>query len=176
MTQKEREKAEQYLYIVGWVLNKYQLYNNTNPNMGYDDLYQEGCIALCKAVQRFDAAKGSHMNAFAFTVVRNHIFAYCKKISMKRRTMSLSELTETKYASYFFDDTRVYILQILQEHHKKSDGIFKKGIEVIFWKMCGYENKDIAKMYHVKNNEISAWLSRAISKLKKSKQFLDIAV
>ena len=96
MTQKEREKAEQYLYIVGWVLNKYQLYNNTNPNMGYDDLYQEGCIALCKAVQRFDAAKGSHMNAFAFTVVRNHIFAYCKKISMKRRTMSLSELTETK--------------------------------------------------------------------------------
>ena len=70
----------------------------------------------------------------------------------------------------------VYILQILQEHHKKSDGIFKKGIEVIFWKMCGYENKDIAKMYHVKNNEISAWLSRAISKLKKSKQFLDIAV
>ena len=54
------------------------------------------------------------------------------------------------------------------------NGITKKGIEAIALKYQGYSNAEIANLYHVKANHISAWISRARSRLKADYPLTDL--
>ena len=56
---------------------------HVNPNvcgLEYDDLYQEGCIALWRAAETFDERQGVQFRSYAFPVIRNHLLDYCRKI------------------------------------------------------------------------------------------------
>ena len=70
LTADQQRLAEENLSIVERVL-RFDI--NVNPcvaGLGYEDLYQEGCVWLCNAALTFDPARGSFAS-YARQVVQN---------------------------------------------------------------------------------------------------------
>ena len=74
LTADQQRLAEENLTIVERVL-RFDI--NANPcvaGLGYEDLYQEGCVWLCNAALTFDPARGSFAS-YARQVVQNSSLA-----------------------------------------------------------------------------------------------------
>ena len=70
LTQSQREKVEQNLGLVGKVI-KDKVHNpGTGSIYSYDDLYQIGCIGLCKAAY---SDKGGCFSTYAYRLIWNEI-------------------------------------------------------------------------------------------------------
>ena len=53
----QRQRVEDHLALVEQVLRRSIKTNETVDGMGHDDLYQEGCIALCRAAVSYPPTK-----------------------------------------------------------------------------------------------------------------------
>ena len=67
------------------------------------------------------------------------------------------------------------LFPLLLEIRKEYSGITAKGVEALLLRATGYTGKEIARMYRVKHNLVSAWISRASSRLKKDPRVLAAA-
>lgn len=167
------ELVEEHLNCVRWVISNYINVNEGICGLGYDDLYQEGCTALCHAAISFDPQNGAQFHSYAISVIRNHLIDYCRRVQAQRcraQVVSLEELKEdsSREPSVFCDDTsRLYVEQILAYGKRTYSGTARLGIEAMELKIQGYSGTDIAKLYGVKPNLVGAWISRAAAKLKK---------
>lgn len=65
----QRQRVEDHLALVEQVLRRSIKTNETVDGMGHDDLYQEGCIALCRASVSYREEMGA-FPAYARTVIR----------------------------------------------------------------------------------------------------------
>lgn len=68
----QRRRVEEHLALVEQVLRRSIKTNETVDGMGHDDLYQEGCIALCRAAVSYREEMGA-FPAYARTVIRNYL-------------------------------------------------------------------------------------------------------
>lgn len=80
----QRQRAEDHLALVEQVLRRSIKTNETVDGMGHDDLYQEGCIALCRAAVSYREEMGS-FPAYAKVVIRNHLLDRCREIQSVRK-------------------------------------------------------------------------------------------
>ena len=65
---------------------------------------------------------------------------------------------------------------LLSVYAEEYAGVTRLGIEALLMKSNGMAITEIAGLYQVKPSHVGAWISRAKSKLKSNKQFLnDIA-
>ena len=55
----QRRRVEDHLALVEQVLRRSIKTNETVDGMGHDDLYQEGCIALCRAAVSYREEMGA---------------------------------------------------------------------------------------------------------------------
>jgi len=185
MTTESREKMiTDSLSVVEW-----SIYNNIQVNeqvqgLGYDDLYQVGCLALCEATLSYNGS--TKFNTYAKTFVRNRLIDHCRKIKrVQEKTCCLENpITENIiYAGYaernvFQEDethAKIYadeIDHLLERMKRKYSGVTLKGIEAIELKIKGYTGVEIAALYKVKPNLLAAWISRAKNKLKEDAEFM----
>lgn len=56
--------------------------------MEYGDLFQEGCLCLCKAAATYKNDGRAQFSTYAKTVVKNGLLSYCRMISNKRKKFS----------------------------------------------------------------------------------------
>jgi len=105
------------------------------------------------------------------------LLRYCKKNNRKIKTVDLpmgqaieeivvdsEEITE----EIFNSENLKSIKKIKNEY----SGVVLKGIEAIELKMQGYAGSDIAKLFDVKPNYISAWISKAKHALMANENFI----
>lgn len=71
LNELQRRRVEDHLALVEQVLRRSIKTNETVDGMGHDDLYQEGCIALCRAAVSYREEMGA-FPAYARTVIRNY--------------------------------------------------------------------------------------------------------
>ncbi len=170
--------------VVQRAIHKHIVVNETIFGFGYDDLYQEGCIWLCKAAATFRKDKGVKFETYAFKVVLNGLRTYCRLMCSKQKrqcTLPLCNdeedgtlelellLTEDRTEDFISEmDT----LQLLHTLKGQYTGTVKRGIEAIEWKVKGFTGKEIADMFGVKPNLVGAWISRAASRLKENPTFM----
>ena len=147
--------------------------------LDFDDLFQEGCIWLCKAAATFREDKGVKFETYAEKVVSNGLRTYCRlTYSKQKRILSLSDCEEVEFdepivlKSYDNDLIEQDILRFLQNLKSEYTGVARLGIEAIEWKVKGFTGTEIANMYDVKPNMVGAWISRAVQKLKKNIVFI----
>ena len=99
LTADQQRLAEENLTIVERVL-RFDI--NANPcvaGLGYEDLYQEGCVWLCNAALTFDPARGSFAS-YARQVVQNGLVGYCRSLMGKQsRMVSLDEMESAALAA-----------------------------------------------------------------------------
>lgn len=178
LTAGQQAMVEETLQLVHWTIRRYIDVNENVCGMGYDDLFQEGCEALCYAAASYDVHTGAQFSTYAGAVIRNHLLDHCRALQAKRRTaqvVSLDDYGEDRTAGEFliaWDDTdwqldRLCLTQMLEYGRRTYTGTARLGIEAMELKVKGYTGADIARLYGVKPNLVGAWISRATEKLKK---------
>lgn len=55
--------------------------NESIQGLGYDDLFQTGCEALCHAALHYRADRGATFATFADVVIKNRLLSHCRKIT-----------------------------------------------------------------------------------------------
>lgn len=184
LTCEQQILVEQNLELVKKVILRHIKTNEGICGLGFDDLYQEGAMALCRAAATYDGIS-AQFTTYATTLIRNYLLDCCKTVSAQQK-----HLCALPIGPGFADDEHppsipepsvedgvdCLIDQIdataLLAHYKLAySGVARLGIEALELKVRGYNGADIAKLYHTKPNNVGAWISRAAKKLKKDTAF-----
>lgn len=183
LTPSQRALVEDHLSVVRWVIFHHIQANETIYGLSYDDLYQEGCIWLCRAAASYDASIAT-FKTYAKTVVRNGLITYCRAICKKQKRMLFLETCEQgellvngqKLSAQTddFDATVSYleIVSLLKSMKKDYNGVARLGVEALQLKIEGLGISEIARLYGVKPSHVGAWISRAARKLRDNPSFL----
>jgi len=174
LTVEQKNLVEKHLNLVPYIINKY-ISLNGDVEMQYEDLVQEGNLALCKAANRYNGTV--KFNTFAEIVIKNELLRYCKKNNRKIKTVDLPVgqaieeivVDSEEIIEDFFNSEH---LKSINKVKKEYSGVVLKGIEAIELKMQGYAGIDIAKLFDVKPNYISAWISKAKHALMANENFI----
>lgn len=175
-------EQEQYIVthldLVKQVIYRHISVSKNTPGLEFDDLYQEGCIWLCHAAATYDPTKGE-FRAFAWTVVKNGLLSYCRRIS--NRTKNLSTLSLDALINPDDCNSRTFmdilasqdnfieyeIMEYLASLKPYYSNTIRLGLEALELKVKGYNGTEIAEMYGVNPNLVGARISRAVQALQK---------
>lgn len=163
--------VETHLNCVHWTIHTFIGVNESVCGLEYDDLFQEGCIALWRAAENFDERRGTQFHSYAISVIRNHLLDYCRKI--QSRTAPIASLEDwdaeasRRGAAAWDSDSGLFVEQVLEYGKRTYSGVAKLGVEALELKIAGYSGTDIARLYGVAPSHVGAWISRAAAKLKK---------
>lgn len=164
ISDEERKLIEENLEVVKIVILTNFRYNNNVVGLSFEDLYQVGCLALCESVKKYNYS--TKFSTFAFIVVKSKLLTYCKKINENNKRTSyivyddVVDKTEITSRIYEYE-----ILKKLSVIKSNSRGVTLKGIIALELKVKGFTGREIADMYGVSTNNVSAWIARAKSKL-----------
>ena len=185
LTAEQRDLVEHYLSIVNWVLSDHITVNPNVAGLGYDDLYQEGCLWLCHAAATYDIHRDAQFGTYARTVVCNGLISYCRNINRRPKALPLTSAIDPDADGIKafdaepsvedgVDDLISYTdtMAVLRWARSEYTGVAKLGIEALELKIKGFNGTEIAAMYGVKPNHVGAWISRAAQKLRGDKRVL----
>ena len=158
----------EHLNIVAQILRYHIRVNENVQGLSYDDLYQEGCIALCRAAVSFNGSV--QFKTYAQAVVKNRLIDHCRQaLRLHNHTLPL-EARDDLPALEDRPQTEAYAA--LAKAKLRYTGVALKGVEAMELKLKGYSGAEIAALYGAKPNEVGAWISRARQKLLRDEEFL----
>ena len=165
LTKDQQTLVEKNLSIVHWVI-----VNNIHVNPGicgleYGDLFQEGCLWLCKAAFTYHAGQ-AQFSTYAKKVVKNGLLSYCRKICSQGEQL---EQPDDHFDSHL---SRLETLDLLEASKQNYQGVARLGIEALALKVQGMRITDIAALYQVPPSHVGAWISRSLEKLRNDPDFL----
>ena len=183
LTDTQREMVEANMDVVRWAIHTSIRVNEQLYGFGYDDLFQEGCIWLCKAAVTYDPSGSARFPTYAQKVVENGLRTYCRLLrSKERRCFPVPEIFDMAEDSACVRASNVRSLQeqlaevgalsLLESAKQQYDGVARLGIEAMQLKFIGLSNTDIAAHYGVKANYLGAAVHRAAERLKANSEFL----
>jgi len=164
----EQTLVSDHLFIVADVVRYHIRVNENVQGLGYDDLYQEGCMALCRAALTFDGSV--QFITYAQIVVKNRLIDHCRQALRRHRHTASLEASDDMPATD--DHPQADALAALARAKLRYAGVALKGMEAMELKLKGYSGPEIAALYGAKPNEVGAWISRARQKLLRDKEFL----
>ena len=179
MSAYQRELVEQHLGIVDWVI-RCRINVSGRPLQTYEDFYQIGCEALCRAAMKYDPAAGT-FEAFGSRIVYNALIDHCRKqnsIAARAGDLLRDEDNEpvvfqTRGEEFDYEELTIgrLVRDRLEACKRVYSGVALRGIEAIELKALGFSSKEIAERYGTTVNNVNAWISRARSKLFQDPQF-----
>ena len=182
LTPEQQTLVEQNLDLIRWTIFHYIDMDESVLGLGYDDLYQEGSIGLCRAAAAFNSNSTAKFRTFATTVIRNHLLDHCRAIQAERKYLPVTSLDacqgEPAPGALARDDTdalasELASAELLAYFKHKYRGVARLGVEALEYRALGYSGADIARMYHKKPNYIGACIARAAEKLRKEREVRD---
>ena len=155
LTQFQQKKVEQNLGLVGKVI-KDKVHNpGMNSIYSYDDLYQIGCIGLCKAAY---SDKGGCFSTYAYRLIWNEICT--AMIYANRRAAKECELLPEIFGNDNYSDEHHELGIILDRLEAQSTAAMAKGIRAIRLSAEGYSCAEIGSMLGESGKGVAARISR----------------
>ena len=143
----------------------------------YEDLFQTGCLGLCKAVDTYREGAGS-FSTYAYTLIRNEIFDALKYATFRRTHETVFDQKDPQICS---SEESVYetaneTYQTLRDIRSRASGITAKGIDALLLLAQGYTHHEIGlRMGHVSANNVSAWVARARKFLRSEQSIVNLS-
>ena len=183
LNEHQRMIVENNLAIVHKVIRDNIIVNESIFGFSYNDIFQEGCIWLCKAVITYVDNKDVKIETYAYKVVSNGLRTYCRLMCNKQKQIitaplhadeeiifALNQITDED--SFEERISQIDTFALLNKMKRQYTGTVRLGIEAIEWKVKGFSGREIAKIYGVKQNLVGAWISRASTKLLENEEFM----
>lgn len=176
LTAEQQKKVEQNIRLVQKVINDkvhgpYQLGIYT-----YDDIFQIGCIGLCKAAA---TDKGGTFSTYAYRLIWNEI---CDALiySTRRQVTELSSdmiplVVEEPTISIADVATQLDVQAALKAAKQEASPCVLKGIDAMIQMAEGRSSKEIGNELGVSANLVCAWVSKARKYLKSRPEILALA-
>ena len=179
LTREQQHLVEQNISLIHWTIWKYIDVKEEICGLAYDDLYQEGALALCYAAATY-LPGGAQFKTYAITVIHNHLLDHCRRIAAQLKNVPTCSLDTppcedrpppVREAEVAQDDSEqwvsaIYVAQLLEHGKRHYSGVAKLGVESLELKIKGYSGADIARLYHTKPNHVGAWIARAAEKFR----------
>ena len=144
LTDAQRSMVEANMDVVRWAIRTSIQVNEQRYGFGYDDLFQEGCIWLCKAAVTYDPDGGASFPTYAQRVVENGLRTYCRlQRSKELRSFPVSEIFDTEA-----DNHRAMAsgIRSLQEQLAEVDALSLLEAAIQRCRTAGYRG-DAAEIY-----------------------------
>ena len=161
MTPKQQKMVEENMGLVGKVI-KDKVHGLGQPGTpSYDDLFQTGCIGLCKAAV---TDKGGCFSTYAYRLIWNEI---CDELARCTRLIQKEQGSDTIDAVVDAGSQEVNPLhtselrQLLQQAKTNASCAAAKGIACLELTIQGYNSREIAKMFNTGDGTIRVWISKA---------------
>lgn len=155
LTQPQQRKVEQNLGLVGKVI-KDKVHNpGQNSIYSYDDLYQIGCIGLCKAAY---SDKGGCFSTYAYRLIWNEICTAL--IYANRRAAKECELIPEVLGKEDSLDEHHELSMVLDRLEANASEAMAKGIRAIRLSAEGYSHAEIGSILGESDKCVAARISR----------------
>lgn len=163
LTMDQQKKVEENIGLVGKVM-KDKVHGCFCRIYGYDDLFQIGCVGLCKAAA---TDRGGHFSTYAYDLIWHEICDALRYAARRENTevpivQAISLMTHEEDEAY--SDIQFEIIQI----RERAAPSIRKGIDAILLMDRGYSLREIGKRMDAAPNLVSAWASKARKHLKKT--------
>ena len=171
LTLEQKALVEQNLLLV----HKFLHSKKSGSRVGiysYDDLYQIGCVGLCKAAAGY--RQGSvPFEGYAWIVVRNEIYHALEYASFRKKHEKLdANAGADRAAATDKSDLQANELYAaLRNAKKRLPECAQKGVEAMILRAKGKTSSEIGAIYGVSANLVTAWVSKARKQLMKDPEF-----
>lgn len=92
LTKEQRIKVEENMGLVGKVIQDSVHTLGAGSMFGYDDLFQIGCLGLCKAAQTDKPGHTVAFSTYAYRLIRNEIYTELERATRRGREVPLTLL------------------------------------------------------------------------------------
>lgn len=161
LTENQKKMIESNLGLVGKVI-KDKVHGLTQASIfTYEDLFQIGCIGLCKAAA---TDKGGTFSTYAYRLIWNEIcdaLIKAMRISgreevMDPQTAMASFSAEQKDPSFYMD-----LRLVLEQIEGQADSTVASGIHALRLSLDGYTSQEIGQMLHAQPGTVRMWMTKA---------------
>ena len=157
---KEGDEEAKDRYIKGnlrLVLSVIKRFSASNENP--DDLFQIGCIGLCKAAA---TDKGGCFSTYAYRLIWNEICTALISATRKASGEQPVELPilEIRGAEESLTST-LELEDLLERGERAATGVVKKGIQAMRLRVNGYSTREIGVHLGAPDNYVTAWEAKA---------------
>lgn len=164
LTAQEQARVEVNMGLVGMVIRDYI---HTPPQSSVytsEDLYQIGCIGLCKAVQTDKDKHKAAFSTYACRLIRNEIYDALEYATKRGREQATAP-EDMPYVK-IEDELEQHMLcgelmDQLDRAEATACGVTAKGIQAIRLLANGYTNREIGERYGVSAKYVTAWVAKA---------------
>lgn len=156
LTPSQQKLVEDNLHLVRWTIFTYIDVNESVCGLGFDDLFQEGALALCKAASSFEKGN-SQFSTYAITVIHNHLLDCCRAVQVRRKqlpTVSMEAMPAGEGPPGLAVDDGVDALlseiaadALLAQFKRKYKGVARLGMEALEWKTRGLTHEKTNLLY-----------------------------
>lgn len=164
LTKEQRAKVEENMGLVGKVIQDCVHTLNKGCVYDYDDLFQIGCVGLCKAAQTDkDESKGA-FSTYAYCLIRNEIYTQLEYATRRGREQATApEELPCGVMDEVLEDAEACreLMGLLDRAEATAAGTVAKGIQAIRMRIDGYSCKEIGELLGAPDNHVTAWVSRA---------------
>ena len=181
LTIEQQQLVIENQHLVDIVIRRYVIINKENPGYSHDDLFQVGCLGLCIAAQKYDPARGD-FGSFAMYLIWQQILVYLQSINRHQAVRPIEDDEDNGGPDRFVDTRAEFdpqqatenqeFVTLLKDLEKNYTGVTLKGIQALELMLVGYKGTDIADLYKVQPNHVSAWIARARKKLRQDERLL----
>ena len=142
----------------------------------YEDLYQIGCIGLCKAAS---TDKGGTFSTYAYRLIWHQIcdaMIYATRRQTKETACDVTPYIAAKQEPpEELSDFRMDIKRALEQAKADAPPSTRKGIDAICMMSKGYTSSEIGEKMDASAKLVCAWVSKARKFLKSRPEFAQIA-
>ena len=151
MTEYQRTLVEENLDLLDRLILKH-IGVSGRALQTYEDYYQIGSEALCRAAMQYDPSRGPFA-PLGWRYAYNAIIDHCRKQQQVNHSISIVTDEDGENAA-------------MAACKNKYSGVILKGIEALELKALGYSSREIAEQHGSTVNNVNAWIARARSVLK----------
>lgn len=140
----------------------------------YDDLFQIGCIGLCKAVA---TDKGGVFSTYAYRLIWNEICTALEYASVRYTRESLMDpgtMVQPEAVAAAPDINHLDLEAVLDQAEQQASGVTAKGIHALRLKAKGFTSCEIGEVMGAPVNHVTAWIAKARAYLKSNSQLNDL--
>lgn len=166
LTEEQRVKVEENMGLVGKVIQDCVHTLDKGCIYDYDDLFQIGCIGLCKAAQTDRPGYKGAFSTYAYLLIRNEIYTQLEYATRRGRELA-TDPAELPIISLDGGDVLEHrescrhLLNLLECAERTASGVVTKGIQAIRLLADGYTSREIGEHFGVPANHVTAWVAKA---------------